>query len=58
MVENKTLALQRLAAVRSLIRQTGVIRVEQLCRQIKVSPATVRRDLDELEKAELEMLVE
>ena len=51
MVENKTLALQRLAAVRSLIRQTGVIRVEQLCRQIKVSPATVRRDLDELEKA-------
>jgi len=51
MIETKSLALQRLASVRSLIRQTGVIRVEQLCRQVKASPATVRRDLDELEKA-------
>ena len=51
MTEINPLAAQRLASLRDLIRQTGVIRVEQLCRQIKVSPATVRRDLDELEKA-------
>ena len=51
MAETKSLALQRRANVRELIRQTGVIRVEQLCRQIQASPATVRRDLDELEKA-------
>ncbi|MCG3149329.1 MAG: Glucitol operon repressor [Verrucomicrobiae bacterium] len=51
MVAPKELAPQRLDNLRELIRQTGVIRVEQLCRQLNVSPATVRRDLDELEKS-------
>lgn len=51
MVSAKELAPQRLDNLRDLIRQSGVIRVEQLCRQTGVSPATVRRDLDELEKS-------
>lgn len=51
MVSAKELAPQRLDSLRDLIRQSGVIRIEQLCRQLNVSPATVRRDLDELEKS-------
>jgi DeoR/GlpR family transcriptional regulator of sugar metabolism len=51
MVTVKELAPQRLDSLRDLIRQSGVIRVEELCRQLGVSPATVRRDLDELEKS-------
>lgn len=47
----KDLAPQRLDHLRDLIRQSGVIRVEELCRQLGVSPATVRRDLDQLEKS-------
>jgi len=47
--EPKDLAPQRLDHLRSLIRESGVIRVEALCRQLGVSPATVRRDLDQLE---------
>ncbi len=34
-----------------MIRGKGVIRIEEICRQLRVSPATVRRDLDQLEKA-------
>jgi DeoR/GlpR family transcriptional regulator of sugar metabolism len=34
-----------------LIRGKGVIRVEEICSQLRVSPATVRRDLDQLEEA-------
>lgn len=51
MVSAKELAPQRHGSLRDLIRQSGVIRVDQLCRQLGVSPATVRRDLDELEKS-------
>jgi DeoR/GlpR family transcriptional regulator of sugar metabolism len=47
----KQLAPDRLARLRELIRQSGVIRVDALCRQLAVSPATVRRDLDQLEQA-------
>jgi DeoR/GlpR family transcriptional regulator of sugar metabolism len=49
--DSKDLAPQRLDNLRQLIRQSGVIRVEALCRQLGVSPATVRRDLDQLEKS-------
>lgn len=49
--DTKDLAPQRLDHLRDLIRQSGVIRVEALCRQLGVSPATVRRDLDQLEKS-------
>lgn len=50
-LDTKDLAPQRLDHLRDLIRQSGVIRVEALCRQLGVSPATVRRDLDQLEKS-------
>jgi DeoR/GlpR family transcriptional regulator of sugar metabolism len=45
----KTLAPQRWDNLRALIRDRGVIRLKDLCRRLKVSPATVRRDLDHLE---------
>lgn len=49
--ESKDLAPQRLDNLRALIRESGVIRVEALCRQLGVSPATVRRDLNQLERS-------
>jgi DeoR family transcriptional regulator, fructose operon transcriptional repressor len=48
---HKDLAHQRHDNLRELIRGSGVIRVEEICRRLRVSPATVRRDLDELEAA-------
>jgi DeoR/GlpR family transcriptional regulator of sugar metabolism len=50
-LNHKTLAPQRWDDLRTLIRERGVIRIESLCRELKVSAATVRRDLDELERA-------
>ena len=50
-LDQKALAPQRWDNLRALIRQSGVIRVEELCRQLGVSPATVRRDLDQLERS-------
>ena len=47
----KELAPRRLDNLRELIRGKGVIRVEEICSQLKVSPATVRRDLDQLEES-------
>ncbi|MCX7886214.1 MAG: DeoR/GlpR family DNA-binding transcription regulator [Verrucomicrobiae bacterium] len=47
----KDLAAQRLDRLRSLIRDSRFARVETLCRQLGVSAATVRRDLDALERA-------
>ena len=49
-LDQKALAPQRWDNLRALIRDSGVIRIEDLCRQLKVSPATVRRDLDQLER--------
>ena len=49
-LDQKALAPQRWDNLRALIRDSGVIRVEDLCRQLKVSPATVQRDLDQLER--------
>ena len=46
----KTLAPQRWEQLRALIRERGVIRLEDLCRQLRVSAGTVRRDLDQLEQ--------
>jgi DeoR family transcriptional regulator, fructose operon transcriptional repressor len=46
----KELAPRRLDNLRELIRGKGVIRVEEICSQLRVSPATVRRDLGQLEK--------
>jgi DeoR family fructose operon transcriptional repressor len=50
-LDQKALAPQRWDNLRALIRDSGIIRVEDLCRQLKVSPATVRRDLDQLERS-------
>lgn len=47
---NKDLAPKRLEQLRRLIRQDQVMRIEELCAQLHVSAATVRRDLDALEK--------
>jgi DeoR/GlpR family transcriptional regulator of sugar metabolism len=49
-LDQKALAPQRWDNLRTLIRERGVIRIEDLCRQLKVSPATMRRDLDQLEQ--------
>ena len=49
-LDQKALAPQRWDNLRALIRDSGVIRIEDLCRQLQVSPATVRRDLDQLER--------
>ena len=49
-IDQKVLAPQRWDSLRALIRDSGVIRIEDLCRRLKVSPATVRRDLDQLEQ--------
>ena len=49
--DQKALAPQRWEQLRALIRDNGVIRVEDLCRRLEVSPATVRRDLDQLERS-------
>ena len=48
---HKELATQRHDNLRELIRGSGVIRVEEICRRMHISPATARRDLDELEAA-------
>jgi DeoR family transcriptional regulator, fructose operon transcriptional repressor len=50
-LDHKDLAPQRWDNLRALIRDRGVIRIEDLCRELKVSPATVRRDLDQLEQS-------
>src|SRR5664280_1614609 len=47
----KALAPRRWDNLRTLIRDRGVIRIEDLCCELKVSPATVRRDLDQLEQS-------
>ncbi len=49
-LDQKALAPQRWNDLRALIRESGVIRVEDICRRLKVSAATVRRDLDQLER--------
>jgi len=49
--DQKALAPRRWDNLRTLIRDRGVIRIEDLCRELKVSSATVRRDLDQLEQS-------
>ena len=47
---NKDLAPKRLEQLRRVLRQNQVVRIEELCDQLRVSAATIRRDLDVLEK--------
>ncbi len=50
-LKHKDLAPKRLERLRRIIIQDHVVRIDQLCLQLGVSPATVRRDLEELESA-------
>jgi len=47
---SRALAPQRWNRLREMVRAGGAVRVDQLCRELGVSPATVRRDLEELER--------
>lgn len=49
MNRQKELAPARLERLRRRVREDHVVRVEELSRQLSVSPATIRRDLNELE---------
>jgi len=46
---HKELGAKRLDRLRAMVRQTRVVRIDDLARLLKVSPATIRRDLDQLE---------
>lgn len=48
--KHKELAPERLDRLRDILRETAVVRVDELCAALKVSAATVRRDLEELER--------
>jgi DeoR/GlpR family transcriptional regulator of sugar metabolism len=47
---NKELAPERQDHLRDVIRGKGVMRLDEMRRVLRVSPATVRRDLDQLER--------
>ncbi|MBZ5513287.1 MAG: DeoR/GlpR family DNA-binding transcription regulator [Acidobacteriia bacterium] len=49
MSKPKELAPQRHEELRRILRKDHVVRVEDLAQQLNVSPATIRRDLEELE---------
>ncbi|MFO1478086.1 MAG: DeoR/GlpR family DNA-binding transcription regulator [Verrucomicrobiota bacterium] len=49
--DSKDLAPRRWDRLRALIRERGVIRLDDLCRELSVSAATMRRDLDQLERS-------
>ena len=44
------LAPERQEKLREFVRRRGVARVDEIIRELGVSPATMRRDLDALEK--------
>jgi DeoR family transcriptional regulator, fructose operon transcriptional repressor len=46
---NRDLAPKRLDRLRTMVRQSRVVRVDDVARTLRVSSATIRRDLDELE---------
>jgi len=50
MSETSALAAERLESIRRMLRERHVARVGDLSRELRVSPATVRRDLCQLEQ--------
>jgi DeoR family fructose operon transcriptional repressor len=46
--KKKELAPKRLERLRQLVRNNRIVTVDEICRQLRVSPATARRDLEEL----------
>ena len=49
--EQRDLAPERQERLRALVRERGVVRVDEICAALSTSPATARRDLEQLEKA-------
>lgn len=49
MSENTTLAAERQGSIRRVLKERGIVRVEALCEEMSVSPATIRRDLADLD---------
>jgi DeoR/GlpR family transcriptional regulator of sugar metabolism len=47
---NTGLAAERQQSIRELIRGQRIARVDELAEELKVSPATIRRDLEELDR--------
>lgn len=47
---NRDLPSQRLDRVRRMLRERDVVRTEEMCAALSVSPATARRDLEALEQ--------
>ena len=47
--EQRGLAPERHEQLRALVRERGVVRVDEICQALGISPATARRDLEELE---------
>ena len=47
---SKDLAPARQARLRDFVRKAGTVRVDDICKELKASPATVRRDLEVLEQ--------
>jgi len=47
---DRELAAGRLEKIAQIVRQKRIVRVTELCRDLAVSPATIRRDLVEMEK--------
>jgi DeoR family fructose operon transcriptional repressor len=48
--ETTGLAAERAAAIRGIVQSRGGVRVDELCEEFHVSPATIRRDLTELDR--------
>jgi DeoR family fructose operon transcriptional repressor len=51
--QHRDLAPTRHERLKDLVRQHGVVRVDELCELLGVSPATIRRDLEALEETGL-----
>ncbi len=49
MTETAGLAAERQQSIRRALKERGVVRVEELCSEMHVSPATIRRDLSDLD---------
>lgn len=49
MSENTTLAVERQDRIIQLLKERGIVRVEELSAEMTVSPATIRRDLADLD---------
>jgi DeoR/GlpR family transcriptional regulator of sugar metabolism len=47
--ETTGLAAERLENIRNILKSHGIVRVDDLCDELGVSPATIRRDLAELD---------